>query len=125
VKLTKFHQEVMLPILGQSSCKFPKKKKLKIDAYDTYINAHHKVFLMDLDPWLPHRLEPLLYSWAELHQGSTMEPSVDTPVEVRVQQSAGPVLPSAALRHRLPFDLTDVSNASAIAEFARAHYQQQ
>jgi hypothetical protein len=77
------------------------------------------VFLMDFDPWIEELTDSLLFSWEELNQEvPNSNSNTNKKVELRIVENQNGIVPSSSLRHRLPFDLVDVSSNSAIQDFA-------
>jgi len=109
--------------------------------FDVYISQKGKVWLVDFDPWV-ETTEPLLFDWDELSLfGEHKEPvnpsqqeseGADNDVEsddasddddewpiFRVVTSQSAMRPTLAMTNRIPSDLVDLSNSSAIADFCR------
>lgn len=63
---------------------------------DLYIDVapRHKIWLLDLNPWLPLSLDCLLFSWAELHSLQ--------PFEFRVIENKDMIKPSDTSAYKVP-----------------------
>jgi len=82
--------------------------------FDVYIvNDSWRVWLIDFGPW-NESTEGLMFDWEELSPQPTWEG-----VCVRLVESQSNIRPTLAMTNRLPADLVDVSNGSAIDDLCR------
>jgi hypothetical protein len=80
--------------------------------FDVYVSSTQKVWLLDFNPWNPNT-EALMFDWEELTQ-----PAWEG-LSFRIVESQAAIRPTLAMTNRLPADLVDVSNGSAIDELCR------
>jgi len=97
--------------------------------FDVYL-TQKKVYLIDFNPW-GGDTNSLLFEWVELDnenvqlegtQENTTLLDETTPVFRVILKQSG-IKPSLAIKSRLPFDLVDVSNESAISEFVQSRHE--
>eukprot|EP01104_Vermistella_antarctica_P008463 TRINITY_DN2117_c0_g1_i1.p1 TRINITY_DN2117_c0_g1~~TRINITY_DN2117_c0_g1_i1.p1 ORF type:complete len:414 (+),score=112.50 TRINITY_DN2117_c0_g1_i1:129-1370(+) len=122
--------------LSQIKSKFP----LYDYTYDVYITPKERVWLVDFNPW--HSItESLLFNWNEWEKDDEVtengdddddaddngdndddddDDDDDDVVVLRLVQHEGYVRPDIAMTSRLPRDLVDVSDGSAIDQFIKS-----
>jgi hypothetical protein len=116
------------------------------DTFDVFVSKQGRVWLVDFNPW-EEITESLLFDWEELHELENEKKEDRTEEEegekdrkevgeegkegkedyedekvypiFRIVESQGAIRPTLAMTNRLPSDLVDLSNSSAIEDLCR------